>query len=101
MGLHKWLQKTLRMGLILFLGALFVFSSESVQALQGQVAYRMTIYDLQEKFYETKIDDKISLDLQNASLEEAFRKIADETGFTEMLFPIKKARRWPWVRSWR
>jgi TonB-dependent SusC/RagA subfamily outer membrane receptor len=81
MGLYKWLQKTLRMGLILFLGALFVFSSENVQALQGQVAYRMTSHDLQEKFYEAKINDKINLDLQNVSLEEGLKKIADKTGF--------------------
>ncbi|WP_340105984.1 SusC/RagA family TonB-linked outer membrane protein [Rhodohalobacter sp. 8-1] len=67
--------------MIIFLGALFVFSSENVQAMQGEVAYRMTSKDLQEKFYETEINNEISLDLQDASLEEAFRKIADKTGF--------------------
>lgn len=80
MGLHKWLPNVKRMGLIVFMATLFVFPVENLQAMQGEVVYKMTAHQLQEKFYKTQIDQKISVDIQEATVEEALRQIANRTG---------------------
>jgi iron complex outermembrane receptor protein len=68
------------MGFLIFMATLFLFPLENLQAQQGEMAYKMTSTMLQEKFYKTQIDQKISVDFRQATVEEALRQIANRTG---------------------
>ncbi|MEX2362670.1 MAG: STN domain-containing protein, partial [Balneolaceae bacterium] len=80
MKIKIWLQKTLITGAMFLLIALFIFPPEKLQAVQDQVAYRMTSSELQEKFYRTNIVHEIKLDITDYAVEEALREVANQTG---------------------
>ncbi|NBC02947.1 MAG: SusC/RagA family TonB-linked outer membrane protein [Bacteroidetes bacterium] len=80
MGLHRWLPNVKRIGFVIFMATLFLFPLESILAQQGEVAYKMTSTMLQEKFYKTQIDQKIDVEIQEATVEDALRQIANRTG---------------------
>lgn len=80
MGLNKWLQKGIKVGVMFVIIMLLVFQQENLQAVQGQVAYRMTSSQLQEKFYKTRINEKINVAIWGATVEDALRQVANQTG---------------------
>lgn len=79
MRIQKKLQQVLGV-LALFLFTVLGLLSEHARAVQDQVVYRMTKFDLEEKFYKTQVDHKINVDLNKVSLEEALRIIAEKAG---------------------
>jgi len=57
-----------------------VLHAQKAEEIRGSVVDAMTFTQLQDKFYKAEIKKEISLDIQDRSVEQALRKLADKTG---------------------
>ncbi len=74
------------LGILILFVALTGIPVESAKAMQDLPKYtsaemhRVTVSDVQEMFYKTEFNEKISVAINNETLEQALRKIAKATG---------------------